>query len=188
MDLKDLKIETIIMRIEEWLGRRLPCAAQNETLHRLHCFLKKALSIVCSLFCQQVLCFIEKKLLLTDHRSRWRGCLCCLLKGVPKKNLHFQNLICIFLVNRWSQEAVILTTCSTNEYYKSWEGHPLWTNALQRFKRKLHIKFLKWRFFLVHPLLSKIAGAALNRVLQSPVWTVLTLRLMVYKAGRHISQ
>ena len=40
-------------------------------------------------------------------------------KGSGKKNVAFQILIFNFLVNRWSQEAVLLRTRSTHEYSKS---------------------------------------------------------------------
>ena len=41
------------------------------------------------------------------------------IKGYPKKNLLFENLICDFLVNLWSQGVVLLRTWSTHEYTKS---------------------------------------------------------------------
>ena len=71
------------------------------------------------------------------------------LKGEAKKTSFFKILICNFLLNRWSQEAVLLRTWSTNEYSKSWEGQPLVTNGSQE---NWISKFWKKRFFLPHPL------------------------------------
>ena len=61
-----------------------------------------------------------------------------LVKGVPKKMWLAQNLKLQFPKNRRSKEAVLLTVCSTHEYYKQWEGQPLrtfgsWKIALLNF-------------------------------------------------------
>ena len=66
-------------------------------------------------------------------------------KGTGKKNVLFQILIFNFLVNRWSQEAVLLRTWSTHEYSKSWEGQSPGTNGSQE---NCTYKFWKRRFFL----------------------------------------